>query len=121
MLDATQEVEMSVVFVRGVVTRDPDIRTLADGATLASFDLTVDVEGSPRTSVPVALPLDAKHLDPPLAGDEVVVLGEVRRRFFRAGGSTQSRTEVMAEQLVPATDRRRVRRLLTSVSERLAE
>jgi single-strand DNA-binding protein len=112
---------MNVVFVRGVVARDPDIRTLADGATLASFDLTVDVEGSPRASVPVALPLGAKPLDPPLVGDEVVVLGEVRRRFFRAGGSTQSRTEVMAKQLVPASDRRRVRRLLTSVSERLAE
>ena len=32
------------------------------------------------------------------AGDEVVVTGRVQRRFFRAGGATQSRTEVVAER-----------------------
>jgi single-strand DNA-binding protein len=29
------------------------------------------------------------------------VLGRVRRRFFRAGGSTQSRTEVVVSAAVP--------------------
>jgi single-strand DNA-binding protein len=32
--------------------------------------------------------------------EEVVVLGRVRRRFFRTGGGTQSRTEVVADQVV---------------------
>jgi len=46
------------------------------------------------------------------AGDEVVVTGRVRRRFYRAGGATQSRTEVVAHAVVRAGDGRRVRRLV---------
>jgi single-strand DNA-binding protein len=34
-------------------------------------------------------------------GEEVLVVGRVRRRFFRAGGATQSRTEVAATLAVP--------------------
>ena len=48
--------------------------------------------------------------DEPAAGAEVVVVGSVRRRFFRAGGATQSRTEVVAEQVVAARRGRDVRR-----------
>jgi hypothetical protein len=33
-------------------------------------------------------------------GDAVVAVGRVRRRFFRAGGVTQSRTEVVAASVV---------------------
>ena len=29
------------------------------------------------------------------------MVGRVRRRFFRAGGVTQSRTEVVADEVVP--------------------
>ena len=32
--------------------------------------------------------------------DEVFILGRVRRRFFRTAGGTQSRTEVVADQVV---------------------
>ena len=44
-------------------------------------------------------------------------LGEGERfrvNIFRAGGVTQSRTEVVAEQVVPATQRRRARNALTA-------
>jgi single-strand DNA-binding protein len=111
---------MNVAIIRGVVSRDPDIRTLADGTTLASFDLTVEVHGSPRAVVPVVVPLGARHREPPATGDQVVVVGEVRRRFFRVGGSTQSRTEVVVAEMVGSGDRRRVRRVLTGASARLA-
>ena len=37
----------------------------------------------------------------------VVVVGRVRRRFFRAGGATASRTEVVADRVVPARQRAR--------------
>jgi single-strand DNA-binding protein len=112
---------MNVALVRGVVTRDPHIRTLAGEVTLATFDLAVEPDDGPRTTVPVVLRLGgAGTQDPPGAGDEVVVVGSVQRRFFRAGGSTQSRTEVVVEALAPAHDRRRVRRLLTAASARLA-
>jgi single-strand DNA-binding protein len=113
---------MNVVLVRGVVTRDPDLRTVAGGTTSASFDLTVQPVEGRASSVPVVLTLDGRpRHDAPHAGDEVVVLGEVRRRFFRAGGGTQSRTEVVASDVVAANDRRRVRRLLTRAAERMGE
>jgi hypothetical protein len=38
------------------------------------------------------------------------VTGRVRRRFYRAGGATRSRTEVVADAVVAAADGRRVRR-----------
>jgi hypothetical protein len=36
------------------------------------------------------------------AGDDVTVVGEVRRRFFRSNGRTDSRTEVVASTVVPS-------------------
>jgi hypothetical protein len=36
------------------------------------------------------------------ADTEVVVIGSVRRRFFRADGGTRSRTEVVADRVIPA-------------------
>ena len=46
------------------------------------------------------------------AGAEVAVLGRVRRRFFRAGGLTQSRTEVVASRVVRGTARAKVAALI---------
>ena len=37
----------------------------------------------------------------------VLVVGRVRRRFFRVGGSLQSRTEVVADVVLAARQRRR--------------
>jgi single-strand DNA-binding protein len=50
----------------------------------------------------------------------VVVTGRVRRRFFRAGGYTQSRTEVVADAVVPTRRRKRVDAVLEAVLEPLA-
>lgn len=85
----------------GVLSRDPDLRDLPSGAQVLTLELTVRPEGVPAESVPVAW-FDA----PPSAagwgaGEELLVVGRVRRRFFRAGGSTQSRTEVVATTAVP--------------------
>jgi hypothetical protein len=51
------------------------------------------------------------------AGDEVVVVGSVHRRFFQAGGATASRVEVEADIVVRAQDGRR----LATARRRLAE
>jgi single-strand DNA-binding protein len=63
--------------------------------------------------------------DPPAeagfeAGDEVVVVGAVRRRFFRAGGATQSRTEVVASAVLKATQRKAVAKALTDATAAIA-
>jgi single-strand DNA-binding protein len=46
------------------------------------------------------------------SGTDVLVVGRVRRRFFRAGGVTQSRTEVVASAVVPLRRTAAVRRAL---------
>ena len=50
-------------------------------------------------------------------GDAVVVTGRVRRRFFRAGGATASRTEVVADAVWPAHHRARVTRAVDRALE----
>jgi hypothetical protein len=49
------------------------------------------------------------------------VIGRVRRRFFRTGDSTQSRTEVVAEIVLPATQAKRVKTALQSVASKVAQ
>jgi hypothetical protein len=44
----------------------------------------------------------------------------VRRRFFRAGSVTQSRTEVLADRIIPARRAAAVRTALAAAVERLA-
>ncbi len=55
-----------------------------------------------------------------VAGDEVVVVGHVARRFFRAGGATQSRTEVVAEVVLPARQGRRIQAALERAAGELS-
>jgi single-strand DNA-binding protein len=72
-------------------------------------------------TVPVAWanpPNNAAQLAP---GTEVLVLGRVRRRFFRAGGFTQSRTEVVAEKVVPFKRGKKVDNVLNLACERIFE
>jgi single-strand DNA-binding protein len=98
----------NVVLLRGTITNDPVVRELPSGASVTQVELSTHVDGR-VTSVPVAV-----H-DRPVAvgnGDEVVVTGHVSRRFFRAGGVTQSRTEVIATEIIKATRRRTVDRAL---------
>jgi single-strand DNA-binding protein len=52
-------------------------------------------------------------------GQELLVTGRVRRRFFRAGGVTQSRTEVVADRVVPTRRRAAVRRAVEAAAERI--
>lgn len=104
--------ENNLVVLRGRVSVEPTHRQLASGAVVVQFDLAV-AESTGTSTVPVAW-IDPPTTRIPAVEQEVVVLGSVRRRFFRAGGTTQSRTEVVAEQVVGANRRREVERLLTA-------
>jgi len=101
----------NVVVLRGTLVAELRWRELPSGQLLGQFDVTTRDDTGTQT-VPVA------WFDPPPAaeelgvGSELVVVGSVRRRFFRAGGTTQSRTEVVAEKVLPAGRRRDVRRAL---------
>ena len=110
---------MNIVVLRGVLSSAPVLRDLASGSRLLSLEVTTrDLEGR-AASVPVA------WFDPPAAtslseGDEVVVEGAVRRRFFRTGAVTASRTEVVATAVVPARRRKSVDSLLERAAQVLA-
>jgi len=102
---------MNVAVIRGSLSRDPDLRQLPSGDRVVNYEVTVrDV--SPAESVPVVWMAPTGAWDSLAAGDEVVVSGRVRRRFFRTSTGTASRTEVVAERVVPARQTRRVRSVL---------
>jgi single-strand DNA-binding protein len=99
---------MNVVVLQGTLSKEPVERSLPSGDRLVNYEVTTRIEGRPAVSVPVS------WLDPPAAalgfavGEQVIVVGEVRRRFFRAQGATASRTEVAATRVVAAAHRKRV-------------
>jgi single-strand DNA-binding protein len=99
---------MNIVVLRGSLSRPAERRELQSGSVLVSYEVTVRRTDDERAdTVPVVWfdpPASAGDLD---IGEEVVVTGRVRRRFFRAGGYTQSRTEVVADVVVPARRRKR--------------
>ena len=99
---------MNVVVLQGTLAREPQVRALPSGHEVVEYEVRVRLDGLRAETVPVVW-----HDGPPSAaamspGSDVVVVGRVRRRFFRAGGTTQSRTEVLAELVVSSRSRRRV-------------
>lgn len=110
----------NVVVVHGRLSRPAELRLLPSGDRLAALELSVAGPEGKAESVPVVWP------EPPAAAAEldvghlVVVLGRVRRRFFRAGGQTQSRTEVVADRVVPARLVKRARSVVAEAMDRLA-
>ncbi len=85
----------------GTLSRDAELRELPSGDEVLALELTVRAEGASAESVPVAWPTPPASASRWAAGEELLVVGRVRRRFFRAGGATQSRTEVVARAAVP--------------------
>ena len=104
---------MNIVLLHGLLTREPEVRSLPSGDEVTTFDLTVRDDGHETEVVPISWhSAPANVIDKLEPGSEVVVTGRVRRRFFRAGGSTQSRTEVVATTVVPARQSRGVDKAL---------
>jgi single-stranded DNA-binding protein len=102
---------MNVVVLQGKLSRAPEERQLRE-SVLATYEVTTRQEEGPAVTAPVVWfdpPVSAWKLD---AGDDVTVVGEVRRRFFRSNGRTESRTEVVAHTVLPTRRRAQVTRLL---------
>ena len=111
---------MNVVVIAGRLSGPPAEKVLPSGTRIMSLQVTAAGGTDRAESVPVAWfdpPAVAVELD---EGDEVVVLGRVRRRFFRAGSVTQSRTEVVADRVILARRAASVRTALAAAVERLA-
>lgn len=115
----------NLAVIRGSVPNDAYARDLRSGGVVVQFDVATRVESGGRQ---VTLPVPVAWHDPTstqlgllVAGAEVVVIGTVRRRFFRVGGATQSRTEVVADSVVPARRRKQVDAALRAVAEQLLD
>ena len=110
---------LNIVMLRGRLSRPAELRVLPSGDRLVALELSIAGAGAKTESVPVVWhdpPAAAQALD---VDQAVVVLGRVRRRFFRAGGATQSRTEVVAETVIPAGQAKRARSLVAKAKVRL--
>ena len=109
----------NVVVLAGRLARPAKVRELPSGDRLVAFEITVARDGARAESVPVVwfeAPATAADHD---VDEQVVVVGRVRRRFFRAGGSTQSRTEVVADTVVAARQVKRARAAVEKAQARL--
>jgi single-strand DNA-binding protein len=110
---------LNVVTLLGRLARPAEERLLPSGDRLLTLELSVARPGERGESVPVVWfdpPASALDLD---VDSAVVVVGRVRRRFFRSAGGTQSRTEVVADRVVPARQLKRVRAALADAVSRL--
>ena len=76
----------NVTVLVGTLGRPPEPRTLPSGDRVLGLEITVRPDQGGAESVPVA------WYDPPepavlwIAGEELLVVGRTRRRFFRSGG-----------------------------------
>ena len=116
---ATYSGANNLVVLTGTITTPLTRRELRSG-DVVNFDISTAVDDGPPLSVPVA------WYDPSAAavsglddGLEVLVAGVVRRRFFRVGGQTQSRTEVVLETVVPTRRVKSMRSALAAAAGRL--
>jgi cytochrome c-type biogenesis protein CcmE len=105
---------MNIVVIQGVVLSVPQQRTLGSGELATSFDVVTEGP-SGRLTVPVNWVTTVPALL--VEGDEIAVIGQVRRRFFQSAGAVQSRTEVLASTVVPRRRRAAVRKILEQARE----
>jgi len=105
---------LNLAVLAGALAKPAEPRLLADGSTVWELDIAIRPEGHAPATVPVSWAAPPPGVDPTTwsPGDEVLVVGAVRRRFYRAGGATVSRTDVLADAVVPARQRKRARVVL---------
>ena len=107
---------MNLTILRGTLSSPPVLRTLPSGDEITVLQVTTEPWGAhPKSSVPVCV-TGAGAAARWEAGDRVVGVGSVRRRFFRTGGVTASATEIQAAQVIAASAAKRVERALAAAA-----
>lgn len=111
----------NTVVLVGTLSSEPRRSELGSGTVLIRLEVTTPgTDGGRADSVPVA------WFDPPArsgalaAGDGVVVVGRVRRRWFGGPGGARSATEVVAHEVLPVGRRAAVRRAVEQAAAALA-
>src|SRR5262245_13691874 len=86
--EAAQEdgpVRLNLVVVRGTCSGPPELRELESGRRLAALAVRAPGPDGRTTSVPVTVWEPATWVEDLDDGVDLVVVGAVRRRFFRTG------------------------------------
>ena len=105
------------VVIIGEVSTSPISRDLADGSVVTTFDVVTSTELG-RVTVPVSVDGVPSVVE---EGLSVCVVGFVRRRFFKAGASVASRTEVVANVIAPTRRKAQVRKAIEVVADDLSD
>ncbi len=94
---------MNLTILQGVIIGDPRRADLPNGDTVVTFDLQTEVDGKTLPSVPVEWTNPPQSVDAKLIEDKpATVIGTTRRRFYRAGGSIQTRVYVQPSTVIAA-------------------
>lgn len=111
---------MNIAIVRGTVLRDPSERTLANGQTAWSIDVSVSYDDRPAENLEVVWVDPPKNLLVPRQNNEIVAIGRVRRRFFKTAGGVTSRQEVVADTVLSARQKSRINHALAEAAAAVA-
>ena len=111
---------VNLVVVLGEVSAAPELRELESGRRLAALAIRSRGADGRATSVPVTVWEPAAWVEDLAPGTEVVVVGGVRRRFFRtATGTSATRVDVEAAFIGRAGQRRQLESALRRVETAL--
>jgi single-stranded DNA-binding protein len=123
--DATESPGLNLAVLCGPCSGPAEVRVLESGTRLAT--LAVRCPAGPTrpgaderaTSVPVTIWDPPAWVETLAAGDPVVVVGRMRRRFYQRPGGVGSRVDVEAELVGRARDRRRIEAALRKADQAL--
>jgi single-stranded DNA-binding protein len=106
----TDDTAINLGVLCGPCSAPPELRVLESGTRLATLAIRCPAgAGDDRaTSVPVTVWDPPAWIDTLEAGEVVVVVGRLRRRFYQRPGGVGSRVDVEAELVGRARDRRRI-------------
>jgi single-stranded DNA-binding protein len=101
---------LNLAVLCGPCSSPAEIRVLQSGSRLASLALRCPTGAADEraTSVPVTVWDPPAWVETLAAGDVIVVVGRMRRRFYQRPGGVGSRVDVEAELVGRARDRRRI-------------
>ncbi|HVH52734.1 MAG TPA: single-stranded DNA-binding protein [Actinomycetota bacterium] len=92
-------VTVNVVVLAGTVATDPVDRTMPSGDEVTELRLSVQEAGRRLLPLPVTVwhkTVGKRAVKGIAKGDDVLVYGQLARRFYRSGAGARSLTEVVA-------------------------
>jgi single-strand DNA-binding protein len=103
-VEAGEGVNLAVL--AGRCSAGVEVRVLESGTRVASLSVRVPSDSGAHTSVPVTVWEPKAWVEELAEGDELLVVGSVRRRFYRTTGGTGARVDVEAAFVGRVTNRR---------------